>query len=118
MLKLWSWPVNQKKRIKKIKFDFEPKAIGIGMGISKRKSTQKAFYQFLKRNKTKLVVDADALNILSKNEDWFSLLPPKTILTPHLKELERMIGKWNSEEEKMEKVKAFSFQYPLNPPLL
>jgi NAD(P)H-hydrate repair Nnr-like enzyme with NAD(P)H-hydrate dehydratase domain len=46
-----------------------------------------------------LVIDADALNILSKNK-WFSLVPPKTILTPHPKELERLIGKWDSEEEK------------------
>jgi NAD(P)H-hydrate repair Nnr-like enzyme with NAD(P)H-hydrate dehydratase domain len=45
------------------------------------------------------VIDADALNILSKNRSWLSLLPSKSILTPHPKELERLIGKWDSEEE-------------------
>jgi len=99
------------KGIKKIKIDFEPRAIGIGMGMGMSKSTQKALREFLRINRTKLVVDADALNILSKNNDWFSLLPAKTILTPHPKELERMIGQWNSEEEKLEKVKDFAFQY-------
>jgi NAD(P)H-hydrate repair Nnr-like enzyme with NAD(P)H-hydrate dehydratase domain len=38
-----------------------------------------------KTNKVPLVIDADALNILSKNKEWFSLVPPKTILTPHPK---------------------------------
>jgi NAD(P)H-hydrate repair Nnr-like enzyme with NAD(P)H-hydrate dehydratase domain len=45
------------------------------------------------------VIDADALNILSQNRSWLSLLPSKSILTPHPKELERLIGKWDSEEE-------------------
>jgi ADP-dependent NAD(P)H-hydrate dehydratase len=102
-----------KNKIKKIKLNFEPEAIGIGMGLGLSKATQFAFYDFLKNNKSKLVVDADALNILSKNTDWFSLLPPKMILTPHLKELERIIGIWNSEEEKLERVKALSIQYDL-----
>ena len=44
------------------------------------------------------------MNILSKNKNWLSLLPPKTILTPHKKELERLIGTWQNEEEKLAKV--------------
>ena len=58
-----------------------------------------------------MVIDADALNILSQNKEWISLLPSKTILTPHPKELERLIGKWNSETEKIEKSIAFSEKY-------
>jgi NAD(P)H-hydrate repair Nnr-like enzyme with NAD(P)H-hydrate dehydratase domain len=46
------------------------------------------------------------LNILS-NKEWLALLQPKTILTPHPKELERLIGKWTSEEEKFSKTIAF-----------
>jgi NAD(P)H-hydrate repair Nnr-like enzyme with NAD(P)H-hydrate dehydratase domain len=41
------------------------------------------------------------------------LLPPKTIITPHLKELERLIGKWNSEAELFEKTIMFSKQHQL-----
>jgi hydroxyethylthiazole kinase-like uncharacterized protein yjeF len=58
-------------------------------------------------------VDADGLNILSKNKKWLSLLPSKTIITPHKKELERLIGTWQSEEEKLEKVIQFSLEYDL-----
>jgi hydroxyethylthiazole kinase-like uncharacterized protein yjeF len=83
------------------------------MGIGQDVLTEKAFYHFLLNNKTNLVVDADGLNILSKNKKWFSLLPPKTILTPHKKELERLIGTWQSEEEKLEKVTQFSLEHDL-----
>jgi NAD(P)H-hydrate repair Nnr-like enzyme with NAD(P)H-hydrate dehydratase domain len=54
------------------------------------------------------VIDADALNILSKNRSWLSLLPSKSILTPHPKELERLIGKWDSEEENSKKRSPFT----------
>jgi len=38
-------------------------------------------------------------------------LPPKTILTPHPKELEKLIGKWKDDFDKLEKTKAFSTKY-------
>lgn len=92
------------KMLSNINYNFEPNAIGIGMGIGQDVLTEKAFYNFLLNNKNNLVVDADGLNILSKNKNWLSLLPPKTILTPHKKELERLIGTWQTEEEKLAKV--------------
>lgn len=92
------------KVLSNINYNFEPNAIGIGMGIGQDTLTEKAFYNFLLNNKANLVVDADGLNILSKNKNWLSLLPSKTILTPHKKELERLIGTWQTEEEKLAKV--------------
>lgn len=103
----------QEKYISKIEFDFIPKAIGIGPGIGQEIETQNAFHEFLKTNKIPLVIDADALNILSKNMQWISLLPKKTILTPHQKELERLIGKWDTDIEKIEKTITFSNQHQL-----
>ena len=99
--------------ISNITFDITPQAIGIGPGIGQELATQNAFHDFLKSNKVPLVIDADALNILSLNKSWLSLLQPKTIITPHPKELERLIGKWNSEKEKFEKTTVFSIQYNL-----
>ena len=97
--------------ISNIDFDIKPQAIAIGPGLGQEKITQDALHQFLKSNTVPLILDADALNILSINKNWLSLLQPKTILTPHPKELERLIGKWNSDEEKLDKTKAFSKQY-------
>lgn len=96
------------KYISDILVNISPKSIGIGPGLGQELETQRALQNFLKQNSTPLVIDADALNILSENESWLTLLPPKTIFTPHLKELERLIGKWSSEIEKFEKTIAFS----------
>lgn len=88
-----------------------PQAIGIGPGIGQELGTQKALFEFLRINKAPLVLDADALNILAENQSWLELVPENTILTPHPKELERLIGKWNSESEKFQKTIAFSEKY-------
>ncbi len=107
-----------KKYLEKIKFKIIPKAIGIGPGMGQEDDTQMGFRKFLKSNTIPLVIDADGLNILSENEDWLELLQPtrgaaKTILTPHYKELERLLDGWESEAEMLEKTIAFSKQYSL-----
>lgn len=88
-----------------------PQAIAIGPGIGQELGTQKALFEFLRTNRLPLVLDADALNILAQNQSWLELVPENTILTPHPKELERLIGKWNSESEKFQKTVAFSEKY-------
>lgn len=99
------------RHISNIDFDISPNVIGIGIGIGKDKKTVKAFSDFLDSNQTPLVVDADALNILSENKELLKKLPSKTVLTPHPKELERLIGKWDGDFEKLEMAKAFSKKY-------
>ena len=91
-----------------IDFDLKPNSVGIGPGMGQERATQKAFHDFLSDTNVPLVIDADALNILSLNPSWMTLVPSKTILTPHPKELERLIGKWFTEEEKFQKTIAFS----------
>jgi len=86
-------------------------AVGIGPGIGKDASTQKALAYLLKHSGKPLVIDADALNILSLNKVWFSLIPKNSILTPHNREFERMAGKWESEEQKTELQLSFSKMY-------
>lgn len=88
-------------------------AIGIGMGMGQDADTQRAFHNFLKSNKTPLLIDADGINILSQNLEWLELLPKNTILTPHYKELERLIGKWESEDDKLYRVHQLSHKYNL-----
>ncbi len=73
-------------------------AVGIGPGLEKNESAQKLVYATLSKVNRNLVIDADALNILAQNEDWFSQLPVNTILTPHPKEFDRLFGNHDSEE--------------------
>ena len=96
------------RNISKVTINFVPKAIGIGPGIGQEIETHMGLNRFLKVNKIPLVIDADALNILSKNKEWLYFFPEKTILTPHQKELERLIGVWESNDDKLEKTIAFS----------
>lgn len=101
------------EHITNIHFDFEPKAIGIGMGIGQNPDTQKAFGEFIKLQSEPMVIDADALNILSYNKEWLKLLPENTIITPHPKELQRLIGDWKDDFDKLEKLKNFSTEHKL-----
>lgn len=40
------------------------------------------------------MLDADALNILSRHKEWLSLLPKGSVLTPHPGEAERLFGRF------------------------
>lgn len=91
-----------------IKVDFKPSSIGIGVGLGCDDKTITAFETFLKHNTSPLVIDADGVNILSKKKALLKLLPEQTIITPHPKELERLIGKWADDFEKLDKVKTFA----------
>src|SRR5690606_40028356 len=63
---------------------------------------------FLRNNNAQFVVDAEALNILSKKKSLLKFLPEGSILTPHPKELERLMGTWTDDFDKLKKAKAFS----------
>ena len=97
--------------LENIGFDMEPTIVGIGVGMGTNDKTVTGFAYFLNKNKKPLVLDADALNILSKNKSLLKKIPENTILTPHPKELERLIGAWEDDFEKLDKVKEFSKKF-------
>lgn len=99
--------------ISEINIDLEPTVIGLGIGMGTDELTVKALSAFFKINKRPLVIDADGLNILARNKDLFKDLPKQTVLTPHPKELERLIGSWTDDFDKLEKTKALAVQYDL-----
>lgn len=96
-------------------FNFKTNAtsIGIGVGMGTSAKTIVGFSNFLKNNSIPLVVDADALNIISANKSLLKLLPKNSILTPHLKELERLIGKWGNDFQKLKKLQLFTKKHHL-----
>lgn len=99
------------EKITAIKFDIEPTVVAFGIGAGTNTKTITAFATFLKTNKKPLVIDADGINILSKKKTLLKLLPEATVLTPHPKELERLIGTWKDDFDKLKKIKAFSKKY-------
>lgn len=94
-----------------IQFKIAPTVIGIGIGMGTGEEPTQALTKFLNTNSLPLVIDADGLNILSNNVQLLAKLPKESILTPHPKELERLIGKWKDDFDKLEKVKVFSKKY-------
>lgn len=83
-------------------------SIGIGCGLGQSKNTVDIFRQLLKMMTKPMVIDADAINILADNPDFQVHIPSGSILTPHLGELKRLLGEWQSEEEKLYLVRKFS----------
>jgi len=72
-------------------------AVLVGPGLGQSDGTQAfllALLEHLREHEPDLpiVVDADALNILSQQPDWHNLLPNRTVLTPHEMEFSRLTG--------------------------
>ena len=87
-------------------------AVGIGPGIGLKINSGKGLYQLLENiNDKPLVIDADGLNLLSQHEDWLTMLPENTILTPHPKEFERLAGSWKSDYQRLKLLTEFSSRY-------
>src|SRR5690606_33454167 len=104
---------SREKNISGVDIPFEPSVVGIGMGLGMDEETVSAFGSFLKNNSAPLVIDADGLNILSQNPEMLDDVPELSVLTPHPKELERLIGNWTSDFDKLEKAKSFASRYNL-----
>jgi NAD(P)H-hydrate epimerase len=75
-------------------------SFAIGPGIGTEKSAEDLLNLLVENIKTPIVFDADALNILSKNQQLISKIPKKSILTPHAKEFDRLFGKHDSDAER------------------
>ena len=86
-------------------------AIAIGPGIGTEKETEAILRQVLNFGNANLVLDADALNILSQNKTLLSFLPVDTILTPHIKEFDRLTQKHNTDFERLQTAKEFSVKH-------
>ena len=95
-----------------IEFDkFQSVAAGPGLG---KGVSQTRFVNYILGNvTTNLVLDADALNILSAHPEWISILPAETILTPHLKEFDRLFGDQEGWVQRIEKGREIASQHNL-----
>ena len=83
--------------------DLQPyNAVGVGPGLGKAEETANALKHLIQEVKVPMVLDADALNIISENKTWLSFLPERTIITPHPKEFERLFGKTDNSAMRLE----------------
>lgn len=88
-------------------------ALGIGPGIGTKVNTQRALKKLIETVQKPILLDADALNIISMNIDWLELLPVHSIITPHPKEFDRICGSSQTSYQRLKKAIGFAKKYEL-----
>lgn len=72
--------------------------IGVGPGLGQAELTAEALRDLLASYDRPMVIDADALNLISKHPEFWELIPANSILTPHPKEFERLFGPTDNDQ--------------------
>ncbi len=89
----------------------EYSAVGIGPALGSRANSKKGMLGLLRNAKKAnkpMVIDADGINILAGDKDLLKEIPENSILTPHPKEFERLVGKCNNGHERYMKQIEFA----------
>lgn len=86
-------------------------ALGIGPGLGLDEEKKLLLKNLIHQFKGPMVVDADALTILSDNPTWIAFLPPGSVLTPHTGELKRLIGHFSDSMEMWQKSRDFAVRF-------
>lgn len=92
--------------ISEIEIPPKTSAVACGPGIGTKQETAEAIRLLLIESDQPMVLDADALNIIAGN-DLMKHVPNGSILTPHLKEFERLAGSWSEDFQKLEMLQEF-----------
>lgn len=92
--------------------------IAIGPGLSIHLSTKRFIYKIIESFSKPLIIDADALNVLSGNVDILTKTKIPKILTPHPGEMARLTGLTRREVQNNRKEVARDFAQKYNCVLL
>ncbi|HBI81439.1 MAG TPA: bifunctional ADP-dependent NAD(P)H-hydrate dehydratase/NAD(P)H-hydrate epimerase [Bacteroidales bacterium] len=77
-------------------------AIAVGPGIAQSSDTGEMLFKLIKSSRAPLVIDADGLNLLSRNIDILSDAKAQVILTPHPGEFDKLFGKSQNSWQRLE----------------
>jgi NAD(P)H-hydrate epimerase len=88
-------------------------ALGIGPGLGTHEATRSFLTQALESFDKPMILDADALNIISKEPHLLYKIPKRSILTPHPGEFNRLFGLTNSDAERLELLSAHARELEL-----
>lgn len=89
-------------------------AIAVGPGLGTDTATQDAFGSFLESCNTPVIIDADALNIISLRPEFLTRIPKGSILTPHPKEFSRLFGYNTNSMVQVDNARIQAMRYGLN----
>jgi NAD(P)H-hydrate epimerase len=88
-------------------------AIGIGPGIGSGRESVALVRSVLAQKPENLIMDADALNVISFQDDLWQKLPANTILTPHSKEFDRLFGVHDNRDDRIATALKITEKYPV-----
>ncbi|MDB4999383.1 MAG: bifunctional ADP-dependent (S)-NAD(P)H-hydrate dehydratase/NAD(P)H-hydrate epimerase [Mucilaginibacter sp.] len=88
--------------------------IGIGPGLGKGPDALKILQAIFNNYKKPVVIDADALNILAENKALLNTIPAGSILTPHMKEFDRLFGNHINWWQRLQTAKEKAAEYSIN----
>lgn len=86
-------------------------SVGVGPGIGTNAETEVVIKKLMNYSSAPIVFDADAINILANNKTWLSFLPANSILTPHVKEFDRLTEKHQDDFDRLKSAKHFSLKH-------
>lgn len=89
-------------------------AVAAGPGLGTGKNAGNMLKHLIQESTAPLLLDADALNILSENKTWLAFLPKETVLTPHPGEFARLAGKTSNGFDRLEVLREMCIKYSLN----
>ena len=89
-------------------------AVAVGPGIGKGEETVEGVRRLLQEWRGRLILDADALNILAEHRELLECLHGDCLLTPHVKEFERLAGKCGNDFERLNKLLTFAKRYQVH----
>ncbi len=79
--------------------------MGIGPGLGNSDETLSLLNAIFDNYKKPVVIDADALNLLAANPYLLSKVPAGSILTPHMKEFDRLFGEHKTWWQRLQTLK-------------
>ena len=87
--------------------------IALGPGIGQSKQSLEILSDIISNYNKAIVLDADALNLIAKNPKLLDKLSKNSILTPHPKELERLIGETNDHYSRLIETQILAKKYEI-----
>ena len=86
-------------------------AIGIGPGLGRHFTSAKALEALLLYYNKPMVIDADAIHLLATNQSLYEKIPQDSILTPHVAELDALVGPSDNDYDRLEKASEFAVKH-------
>jgi len=102
--------------IQRFETQHEADAIAVGPGLGHSDATIFGLERFLKNCQAQgrpLIIDADALNCISRRPSMIDFVPAGSVITPHAREFDRLFGQQSSHSTRLLKAIEMASRYKI-----